>query len=195
LPPYNVSLSETGTYTFSAASYGYATAPTPLTVTVTNAGYNATGALTVDLSGTNAGDLFELPATTLSSIAVDGTGSFTVTPKTGLPFGTYTATVTVSGDNDVSKSFDVSFEVTKKNITITPDAAQSKIYGTPDPALTYTATGCTSPRRRPPDRLYNTSGLPVKIVPHIAGETTVTQLPAGIYAVVAEGRSSLIIVR
>ncbi|MDR1368669.1 MAG: hypothetical protein LBJ72_00890 [Dysgonamonadaceae bacterium] len=136
LPPYDISLSETGTYIFTAASYGY-TAQT-LEVEVSNVGYKSTGLLNVELSGIDAGNLFTLSVISLNSIAPDGNRRFTVKPKTGLSVGTYTATVIVSNTNVGSKSFDVSFEVTQKTITVTPNAGQSKPYGQPDPELTYT---------------------------------------------------------
>ena len=108
---YGVSLDQSGTHTFTAASYGYA-AQTPLTVTITNTGNQATGALTAALSGANPG-AFDLSKTSVSSIAVSGADTFTVTPNTGLGAGTYSATVTVSGENDITVRFDLSFTVNK----------------------------------------------------------------------------------
>lgn len=106
----SISLSPTDSYTFLAATVGYG-AQTPVTATVTNTGNTATGALTVALSGNNA-DSFTLSPNSIISIAeTNGTAQFTVAPKTGLTAGTYTATVTVSGQNIVSKSFEVSFTV------------------------------------------------------------------------------------
>ncbi|MCL2722608.1 MAG: InlB B-repeat-containing protein, partial [Treponema sp.] len=49
--------------------------------------------------------------TSISSITVSGNNSFTVVPNTGLAAGTYTATVTVSGGNGITASFNVSFTV------------------------------------------------------------------------------------
>jgi uncharacterized repeat protein (TIGR02543 family) len=103
-------LSETGTYAFPEVIAGYE-APGAKTVTVTNTGNQPTGALTVGLSGANAAG-FTVSTTDLGSIAVDGSGSFAVAPNTGLAAGTYTATVTVNGGNDINKSFEVSFRVT-----------------------------------------------------------------------------------
>jgi len=110
-PTYGVSLNQSGTHTFTDASYGYA-AQTPLAVTVTNTGNQATDALTIALSGTNPG-AFTLSGTSISSIAVSGTENFTVVPNTGLGAGAYSATVTVSGDNDITTSFIVRFMVNK----------------------------------------------------------------------------------
>jgi formylglycine-generating enzyme required for sulfatase activity len=108
-PAYGISLSSSGTYTFPAAFVGYGTL-IPHTVTVSNTGNEATGALTAGLSGTGSGS-FTLSATTISSIGVSGSDTFTVVPNTGLAEGTYTATVTVSGNNGISENFTVSFTV------------------------------------------------------------------------------------
>jgi formylglycine-generating enzyme required for sulfatase activity len=102
-------LDQSGTYPFPAAVEGYG-AQTAKSVTVSNTGIQATGKLAVALSGTNSGS-FTLSAGSINSIAVGGTDSFTVVPNTGLAVGTYTATVTVSGGNDISADFTVSFTV------------------------------------------------------------------------------------
>jgi hypothetical protein len=107
---YGISLSINGTHAFPAADFGYEE-PEPLTVTVTNTGNQATGVLVATLSGGSASS-FALTGSSIASIAVDGTGTFTVAPKTSLVAGTYTATVTVSGGNGIaSRSFGVSFTV------------------------------------------------------------------------------------
>ncbi|MCL2028225.1 MAG: T9SS type A sorting domain-containing protein, partial [Bacteroidales bacterium] len=108
-PTYGITLNQSGTHTFTAATFGYS-ARTPHSVTITNTGNQPTGALTVALSGTNAGS-FALSTTSVATIAVSGTGNFTVVPNTGLTAGTYTATVTVSGSNSISATFNVSFTV------------------------------------------------------------------------------------
>jgi C1A family cysteine protease/uncharacterized membrane protein len=107
--PYGISLS-TGDHTFPPADAGYS-APTPLSVTVSNTGNQPTGSLTVALSGTN-GDSFALSKTSIGNLDVDRSDTFTVAPRTGLPVGTYTATVTVSGGNGLSEAFNVNFSVT-----------------------------------------------------------------------------------
>ena len=106
---YGVTLSQTGTYTFPTVNFGSST-PTALSVTVTNTGNRATGTLTVALSGTDA-NIFARSPTSISSIAVGGTDTFTVRPSTGY-VGTYTATVTVSREEyGISATFNVSFTV------------------------------------------------------------------------------------
>ena len=127
VPTYSITLDKAGTHTFTAADAGYA-AQTPATVTVTNTGNSATGALTVALSGTDAAS-FTLNKTNIADIAVSGSDTFTVVPKTGLSAGTYTATVTVSGGNSITGSFNVSFTVNAAaptySIALSPSGTQT----------------------------------------------------------------------
>ena len=109
-PVYGISLTPSGDHTFAEAAVGYGE-QTALTVTVANTGNQATGKLTVALSGTDS-DSFTLSKADIESIAANGSNSsFTVAPNTGLEAGAYTATVTVSGENGISQSFNVSFTV------------------------------------------------------------------------------------
>lgn len=113
----SISLEPADSHTFPEAIVGYDD-QTALDVTVTNTGNAATGDLTISLSGDNP-DAFVVDPSAIESIApngnADGNGngnnSFTVTPKTGLTAGTYTATVKVSGTDIVTQSFDVEFTV------------------------------------------------------------------------------------
>lgn len=109
IPEHEIYLDKSGTQTFAAATVGYA-AQSPLSIKVSNTGTAATGELAVTLSGTNA-DSFELSATTIADIDSGENTTFTVTPKTGLAAGTYTATVSVSNTDVSAKTFDVSFTV------------------------------------------------------------------------------------
>jgi hypothetical protein len=147
-PSDGISLSQTTAYTFTGQTTGYS-ALTPLSITVTNTGNQATGALTAALSGTNSGS-FTLSKTSISSIAAGGTDSFTVEPNTGLSAGTYIATVTVSGSNVTSQTFDVSFTVNAAStygITLSQTAAytfteQTTGYSALTPlSITVTNTG------------------------------------------------------
>ena len=106
---YSIDLDVNAVYSFDAVTVGYAPIVAK-TVTVRNTGTAATSALTVALSGRNANS-FELNKTSIADISVSGSDTFTVVPKTGLSAGTYTATVTVSGDNSISASFNVRFTV------------------------------------------------------------------------------------
>ncbi len=157
---YGISLDKTGTYTFTEATVGYS-ALTPATVTVTNTGTGATGNLSVALSGTDASS-FTLSKTSLSGLSANGSDTFTIVPKDGLAAKTYTATVTVSGENDISATFNVSFTVNPL-YTVTfnanghgmnPDALQVAYNGRAtrpdDPVATgytfggwYTNSACT----------------------------------------------------
>ncbi|MCL2442824.1 MAG: hypothetical protein FWD13_05085 [Treponema sp.] len=108
---YGISLDAQETYTFASFQEGYDII-SPHPVIVTNTGNQPTGALTVALSGANAAS-FTLSTISISSIAVSGDHTFFVNPSHGLPAGTYTATVTVSGgENITAHSFIISFEVT-----------------------------------------------------------------------------------
>ena len=120
VPAYDITLSATGltdgSYSFDNAPFAYTTAPS-LTVTVTNTGNQPTGNLNVALSGANAGN-FTLTGTPLSSIInTNDTTTFTVAPNIGLGVETYSATITVSGGNNISASFNVSFTVSVAPIT------------------------------------------------------------------------------
>jgi uncharacterized membrane protein len=146
---YGISLSQTNTYYFTAIQ-GYSPQD-PLTVTVTNTGDQETGALAIALSGANA-DSFELSTTSLTSIAgYNSNSTFTVAPETGLTAGTYTATVTVSGGNDISAQFDVSFTVVTYSIsldisgTYTFDNAVRGYSSQPSKTVAVTNTGSRGP--------------------------------------------------
>jgi len=106
---------------FPAAAIGYGT-QTPHNIVVHNTGSRPTGALSVSLSGTDANS-FTLSRSSVPSITISGTESFTVVPVTGLAAGTHTATITVSGERVPSQSFTVSFTVTQPEttLTISPD--------------------------------------------------------------------------
>jgi len=132
-----------GLHTFTAETVGYTTQET-LTVTVTNSGNQATGNLTVALSGANSGS-FTLSTMPISSIAVGSYGQFTVTPVTGLAANDYTATVTVTGNNGITASFNVSFTVIDDPNTITNtqqwNAAIAQIQATPTGDYTLNIDG------------------------------------------------------
>jgi len=144
---YSIGLSETGNHSFGSVAAGYA-AQTPYSVTVSNTGTEATGALIAALSGTDASS-FTLSETSIGSIAAGSSDSFAVVPNAGLAAGSYSATVTVSGDWVTPQSFTVSFTVTE---TLNNDASLTRIVGqsatsvgggngsTPDEAITWTVS-------------------------------------------------------
>jgi hypothetical protein len=121
----SITLDKTGTQNMFAI-YGYLSQQ-PLTVTVTSTGTAATGVLNVSLSGTDALN-FNLSSSSVNSITAGSSGTFAVTPKTGLSAGTYAATVTVAGAGIATKSFIVNFTVDKKAIAFTGAVSASKEY-------------------------------------------------------------------
>jgi len=112
-PVWDIELSQTEPRVFAPAQVGYS-AITPATITVENTGNRPTGELsvTVSVTGTTSPDAFTVTGSPIASIAVGETDTFTVGPILGLAVGIHTATVTVSGGNDISESFGVSFTVT-----------------------------------------------------------------------------------
>jgi hypothetical protein len=118
LPTYGVTLSQTEAYTFTSAAADYAS-QNPLSVTVTNSGNQATGALTIRLTGADQTS-FSLSKTSITNIAAGGTDTFTIAPVNGLAVKTYAAIVTVSGGNGINRTFNVDFTVTSASFTSTP---------------------------------------------------------------------------
>jgi len=117
-PVFGIILSVIGSPSFGTVAQGYTSASPVLTVHITNIGDHATGPLTVSLSGTGA-NAFTLSAVSINSIVTEGMSSFNVRRKSGLAEEAYEATVTVSGGNGISESFDVQFIVTALPYVIT----------------------------------------------------------------------------
>lgn len=130
----SIALVPDGDYTFSAVPEGYGE-QTSLTVTVTKMGTVATGSLNITLSGDNAA-CFTVTPGTIENIGTDSNigASFKVEPKTGLAAGTYTATVTVSGNNVDPRSINVSFTVTASPSTPVVIIVPDDTADTTDPA-------------------------------------------------------------
>jgi gliding motility-associated-like protein len=71
------------------------------------------------------------------------TGGNIITQPTGTNAGTYSAwaeTENPTGCRSTSRT-EVTLTITAKILTITPDPGQSKVYGQPDPAFTFQASG------------------------------------------------------
>ena len=134
---YNIGVSQSSQYKFPMKIKGYTEAPDPLTVEIFSLGANATGDLTVALSGENA-DCFTLSKTTIASIASRDSESFTVQPKLGLDVGVYKATVTISGSNVTAKSFVVALDVRSE---MPVEIGSNKIRSVNDLKKVATATG------------------------------------------------------
>ncbi|MCL1881846.1 MAG: cellulase family glycosylhydrolase [Oscillospiraceae bacterium] len=88
---------------------------------VSNSGTQATGALTITLSGANANNFrvrqegdstWHTGTAPLQSLSGGESSNIQLRPSQGLAIGTYTATVTVSGANVVSRSFNIILVVT-----------------------------------------------------------------------------------
>jgi formylglycine-generating enzyme required for sulfatase activity len=156
---YSITLDVSGNYIFPSATVGYATAPAAQTVTVTNTGNQATGALTVALGGASPSS-FILNASSISSIAVSGTAAFTVVPNTDLAVGTYTATVTVSGDHGITASFTVSFTVSAAYTISIGSYAHGTVTADPSPAA---AVGTTVTLTVTPDSGYTLKSGTLKV--------------------------------
>jgi hypothetical protein len=105
-------------------------ATAPLTVSITNIGNEGTGTLSVGLGGENPGS-FQVSPATVPNIGSGETGTFTVQPKAELGTGSYTASVRVSGGNELSASFGVSIRVVEQYIEIATAEDLARI-GSPD---------------------------------------------------------------
>ncbi|MDA3868039.1 MAG: T9SS type A sorting domain-containing protein [Salinivirgaceae bacterium] len=102
---YGLSLDADAEVVFTAAEVGYT--PVEETVTIENLGSGELTGLAVASSATDF--VVTQPAATLASTY---TTTFTVAPAADLTAGTYTGTISVTADNEVSESFDVTFNVT-----------------------------------------------------------------------------------
>jgi len=121
---YGISLNPSGDHAFLSVTPGYSQ-QTPHSVTINNTGNRPTGALIIALSGANANS-FTLNKTNITNIAAGGADIFTVVPKTDLPEGIYYATVTVSGGNGITETFNVRFEINASDSPKIPDDPNSK---------------------------------------------------------------------
>jgi hypothetical protein len=97
---------ESKTYTTATSGYSQQQAQE---FTITNTGTGTVTGLSVVLtSGAN----FEIStALSASSLSAGGTATVSVRPKTGLAAGTYTDTLTITGDNGISLTVSLSFTV------------------------------------------------------------------------------------
>jgi hypothetical protein len=102
-------------------------APGSLTVRIVNTGNTATGALTLALTGAGA-DAFTLPSATIDGLAAGDETDVVLTSRTGLSTGTYTATLTVSGEGLPSVSAKISHTVTPTGLETPPSASQLKAW-------------------------------------------------------------------
>ncbi|ACL20462.1 cell wall/surface repeat protein [Desulfitobacterium hafniense DCB-2] len=113
-PTYTI-IADPVTKDFGSLTIGYS-APAAQTVTITNTG-NSSVMLTQPTS-TN----YTIGALSTTTLAANGTATFTITPKTGLAIGNHDETLTVSTDHGTNATVGLSFEVTTApTYTITAD--------------------------------------------------------------------------
>ena len=115
--PHHISLFPSNNHDFGTITYGDIDAFgafQPFSVEVRNSGTESTGELTVSASGEHASAFIVTPSI-ITNIATDGQSlrNIAVRPRPGFhfPLGLVEATVTISGGNGISESFDVSFTV------------------------------------------------------------------------------------
>lgn len=177
-----INLELTNGSSFEAKNEGYGEGDVETkTVTVTNTGAEATGDLTVALSGDNANCFEILPTeSTISSInRVGGIATFSIKPIIGLSPGTYTAKITVGGkDNNgiEAQSLDIRFTV---NSAVTKTLTSIAVT-TPPTKTTYTAGDNFDPAGMVVTATYSdssTSVVPATVTDGTAltaGKTSVT---------------------
>ena len=124
-PTYDISVSPEQ-ITLTSQKTGYQENPSAK-LTISNTGNQATGKLTLSLDGTHK-DNFTLSASSIDNLEVDGSTDITLSANGGLAANTYTATLTISGGNGISKEIPVSFTVsddttddTTYTATLTPE--------------------------------------------------------------------------
>ena len=110
-PVHSISSNTTGTHTFPERTFGQAP-PAARNVVITNTGNRPSGELTIALVGENS-EHFTLSRTDIPSMFAGGTGYFSIAPNSGLNGGIHIATVEITGNNDISESFEVSFTVNR----------------------------------------------------------------------------------
>ena len=147
--PYTYTITPSSNYTFPAKTVGYSI-PDGYNFKVQNTSSEMI-TISANISGAGA-SAFNMKSDLVNInnlyLGPNNDVTFTITPKTGLSPGTYSATLTVSGANVVSKSFNISFTVnpvpaTTYTITVQNDgngtASASKSSATTGDIITLTA--------------------------------------------------------
>jgi M6 family metalloprotease-like protein len=197
---YGIALSQNGTLVLDTAAYNYEEY-SPISIAINNSGTKATGKLTITLGGTDASS-FTLSTSAIPDIAVDTYGIFSIAPKAGLEPAAYTASITVSGDNELSESFDISFTV--KNDSVEPGDTNStatlelenKLRVYPNPVVNGSLiVEIPQNVKKETIRIYDFSGKVV--LTHIAEspktEINISGLPNAVYVIKAGNFSAKII--
>jgi hypothetical protein len=153
---------------------------------VINTGNRETGNLRVSLSGANA-DAFMLPPSEVpGNLSVGDEADFRLVPRADLTPGAYTVTVMVGGSDLKS----VSQKIAHRVLPPVGNEAQTGAQGIRSVGRTLYITAMTSGSAR----VFNLSGQLVQLIPHTAGETVKTVLPAGLYIVTAEGKTCKVMI-
>ncbi|MCL1984809.1 MAG: metallophosphoesterase [Methanomassiliicoccaceae archaeon] len=185
-PIYDISMDRIGTQEFPDAYVGYSDVG-PMTVNVENTGTASTGPLTVTLGGPNA-SAFELSGMSFA-LQIGAETSFTVAPKNSLAPGTYTATVTVTGENGISGYFGVSFRVigsepayNMNSLTMQPgsDETQRNFTWYSDSPVATTLTVWASGDEANATA-YTSATSSTAVSGYLSNKVTVTDLEAGTY--------------
>jgi hypothetical protein len=154
------------------------------TVRIINTGNVETGHLTAALSGVHA-DAFTLSTSAPGSLSAGSEQELTVTLRTNLAPGVYTATLTVSAPDLAS----VSQEITGRIISTGNETVS---------AFKVWASGnrlCIAAAQSGKAHVYSTGGLLIKTVDCRAGETAITALPQGFYVVIVGDRRQKVMIK
>ncbi|MDR0197455.1 MAG: PIG-L family deacetylase, partial [Oscillospiraceae bacterium] len=108
--PKVINLDISGTYIFPAAETGYDKSPAKSVVVSNGSDVIEVTGVNVTLEGANA-QSFTVTPESIGTIRPGGVALFTVKPKETLENGVYDASVTISGDETETKSFNVRFIV------------------------------------------------------------------------------------
>jgi len=134
-PAYEITLSENGIVSFPDG-LALHTESADKVITVMNTGNSPTGELSIELGGANP-ESFVLNTTSLPNLEVGETAEFALHSRDGLSVGTHTATVTVSGDTNITvKSFNVSI-VVKEGIALMREGLVGSTFEPTDTFLTF----------------------------------------------------------
>ena len=110
---HEIGLSQTEIYDFPKREAGYSPSDEYI-ITVTNTGNLPAGMISISLTGEGSSG-FTLSVNEIADIGIQGSDSFGIRPKDGLPAGIYSATVILNGAKIISRTFDVSFTVDKRS--------------------------------------------------------------------------------
>jgi hypothetical protein len=126
---YSIILDISGAYSFESVVEGYGTQGS-LTVHITNTGTGDVTGLSVMLHGDDI-DSFVATQPLRTELSNSETTTFTITPKTGLLAGRYTADAIATGNNGILASFNISFTIGERSTSSVPTPSPEPI---PDPS-------------------------------------------------------------